>query len=605
MPDDASKPHKHTEHSASAYNRLRRLQEHSRANMPAVLAHRATSTFTLHREPLPIEANDSVLVTIYPQDPFISEPEVRTMNAHDIAPGLINSRVRVQGRPSELAVPDEDGNYMFWPGDPRFDQVNVFYFTTFTLRMYERYARRALPWAFPSPRLTVNPHAGGQANAFYSEQDRLLGFHAFEANGDRISTAHSADIIAHEAAHAVLDGLRDLYNESFGLGPSAYHESFADITSMLVALHDDSLVRRLLEWTDGDLRTNNFVTQVAEHLTQALLESDDLRLQAHNIYLRNAFNDFVQTPFDALAYDPVEPEFTLGRQPHNYSRLLTGLFYDIFSGIYEHQTATCPPHIAIYRARDAAGAMLVFSIEIGAIGEFDYTDVGRCLLAADEILYIGRYYDVIARHLDERGIITADDCRAYIAQMREIPAVQLPDTINSAMASALFLERDIIPALGLDAEVEFVPMAAYRNANDYAFLTYFLTRRIELDGEQFQQFAGAKVDLFGGLTLSFDPSGRLRHACYRPVRDEDERQIKILLADLIAHDRITEADMLNGEVVAAMRAAGFRLDASILNRPGAGQLVKYPVMYDQFSADRTDIVTYLKQVGAQLRSSGD
>ncbi len=601
MPEDK---HPHTEHSATAYNRLQRLQEHSRTNIPAMMAHRSTSTFTLHQEPLPAEANDGVLVAIYAQNPFLGEPEVRVINANDIAPGLINSRVRVQSSTTDqTAEPDEEGNYLFWPGDPRFDQVNVFYFTTFTLRMYERYARRALPWAFPSPRLNVDPHAGNQANAFYNEQDRLLGFHAFETNGDRLSTAHSADIIAHEAAHAVLDGLRDLYNESFGLGASAFHEGFADITSMLVALHDDSLVRRLLDWTDGDLRMDNFVTQIAENLTLALLQSDDIRLQAHNIYLRNAFNDLKYKPFDELVYNPPQPEFTLGRQPHNYSRLLTGAFYDIFAGIYEKLRHHSPPHIAIYRARDICGALLIFTIEIGPVGELDYTDIARCALTADDILYKGRFQSVVMSAFVDRGILPQQDAEKHIHALRNLPDIMLPPTINSALASALFLEKSVLPALKLDPQAELIPMAAYRNGNGYAFFTYFATERITLDGPAFGRFEGAHVDLFGGMTLAFDPSGRLRSVCHRPIRADDQHQVKVLLSDLIAHNLVTEGYVMTQGVLTNTMPEAFRADGGILNRPDAGQLIKYPVMHDEYPISDMDITTYLEGVKVRLNTS--
>src|SRR5690606_1079818 len=137
-----------------------------------------------------------------------------------------------------IALTDSEGHYMYWVGTAEFDQVNAFYYTTFTLRMYERYADRQIPWSFPSARLKIDPHVGDLANAFYNEQEQLLGFHTFiNKNGEKHSTAQSADIVTHEAAHAILDGLRDLYNESFGLGARSFHESFGDISAILVALH--------------------------------------------------------------------------------------------------------------------------------------------------------------------------------------------------------------------------------------------------------------------------------------------------------------------------------------------------------------------------------
>ena len=177
------------------------------------------STFTLQPEPAPDVASSTVFVTVYPQNPFVGEPEIRRMLAKEIQPGLTNSRVQVQDSAGVVAEPDNAGHYLYWPGTPEFDQVSAFYYTTFTLRMFERYAHRMIPWSFPTPRITIDPHVGDAANAFYNEQERLLGFHTFDDSaGQKHSTAQSADIVAHEAAHAVLDGLRDLSNESFGWG---------------------------------------------------------------------------------------------------------------------------------------------------------------------------------------------------------------------------------------------------------------------------------------------------------------------------------------------------------------------------------------------------
>lgn len=73
------------------------------------------------------------------------------------------------------------------------------------------------------PQLLVVPRAGEWANAFYERESRSLQFFYFSPSGEsrRIYTSHSQDIVAHETAHAILDGialgrnqlyLRDLLN---------------------------------------------------------------------------------------------------------------------------------------------------------------------------------------------------------------------------------------------------------------------------------------------------------------------------------------------------------------------------------------------------------
>jgi hypothetical protein len=590
-----------TDDKASIFNRLRRLQEHSLSLIPAMMMQKAMSSFTLQEEPEPEELLGQVSVVVYPQDPFVGGPEVRRMSARDLRPGLVNARVRIQDSRGETAQPDEEGNYLYWPGSREFDQINSFYYTTFTLRMYERYARRALPWSFPAPRITVDPHSSDGANAFYNEQDRLLGFHSLDMNGEVISSAQSADIISHETAHAILDGLRDLYNESFGLGPTAFHEAFGDISAMLVALHDDSLISRVLDWTGGDLRLDNFVTTVGEQLTERLRTMP--QVNTHTIYLRNALNKLSNLAFDQLTYAPADPEFVLARESHNFSRLFSGAFYDIVVGIYELLKQEVNPRIAIHRARDMMGYLLVAAIELGPVGEFDFSDMARACLAAENMLHDGKYASILMDVFNQRGILGRAEAEAWRSTLKALPDLRLPESINSSLSSGTFLEEKVIAALGLSRDAELIPLSAYRNASGTAYLTYFSHKRISLEGSQFLQFNGSHIDVFGGLTLTFDAENRLRSAFYRPVSDEDVRQIRILTADLIQFGLIVSS---TGTVAPPTPLHLYHAHPKGLwlpNTPlldsqptttGQAKLVKFPVIFDTIPRHLSDFWTYLK-----------
>lgn len=125
MPED--KQSFHGKSNLNAYHVLRKLQQNARSNMPAIIAGRAMNSFSLQPEPEPYDAMDTVFVVIYPQNPFVGEPEVRRMHPKDIQPGLINARVQIQDSRGVLALPEEDGNYMYPVGTPEFDQMNAFY----------------------------------------------------------------------------------------------------------------------------------------------------------------------------------------------------------------------------------------------------------------------------------------------------------------------------------------------------------------------------------------------------------------------------------------------------------------------------------------------
>lgn len=588
---------------------LQKLHEHNRANIPALAAERAQGAFTLQEESAPDEATHDVSVLVYPQNPFVSEPEIRRMNRQDIRPGLLNSRVRIQSN-APPAQPDADGNYLYWPGTPEFDQVSVFYYTTFTLRMWERYAKRAIPWAFPRPRLNIDPHVGDLANAFYNEQERLLGFHRYlTTEGDWRSTAQSADIVSHETAHAVLDGLRDLYNESFSLGPRAFHESFGDITAVLVALHDDSLVHRLLEWTSGDLRTSTFLTEIAEHLTQMLQQGGNY-FEEHTIYLRNAFNELRYEPFEVLPYWPSDPATMLGRQEHNYSRLFTGALYDLLVGVYEHFKETMQPYVALIRARDTLGNLLVNAIELGPVGEFDYSDMAQALLTADAIRCDGQFMQTIKAVFANRGILTESAADTHLAQLTHLPDIQLPASINNAMSAGIFLQETILPALAnyqatasnqtaVDAMAsepvaEFIPMNTYRNGDGYVYMSFFTVETTQLVGDQYRDYSGSEIDLYGGLTLMFGPDDRLCSLVYRPVLESDRQQVRSAIADLIAYDKISDY-LLPSDAAPDSPPRGLAVAADQrLQDASRMKIVKYPVIFDNMPKNITGLVEYVR-----------
>ncbi len=569
---------------------LQRLNHNSRANLPSLMAQRGMSSFTLHEEPLPEQAVCNVGLLVYPQNPMIDEPEVRYLHSDDAQEGLINSRVRIEDSTGLTVKPDEDGNYFHWSDKPEFALVNAFYYTTFTLRMFERYTRRAISWAFPSARLTIDPHVGNLSNAFYNEQARMIGFHTYTTvEGKVVSTAENADIVSHETAHAVLDGMRDFWNESFGLGCRGFHESFGDIAAVLVALHDDTLIRRLLSWTNNDLRVSNFVSQVAEHLVEAL-QKGEVSTPEHTIYLRNALNAFTYQPFDVLEYLPTDPEMTLSRQEHNYSRLFTGACYDALVGMYEAYGKEHSPYMAVIKARDTLGYLVMMAIELAPVGEMDFADMAKAFLSADSIGYEGEFEEMLIHVFAKRDILSEADARKHLKALKNLPDIRLPKTLTNALSSALFLEQTVFPALSLKIDEELLPMGTYRNADGYAFMTYFSVRSLELNDTVYRNFEGASIDIFGGLTLAFDEKDRLRSVVYRPVTEEDIRQIRIIVAELIRYERISTILHPNDEAPSPTPKG---LYIQSLPQVIQAKIVKYPTVFDTIPSGMSSFLDHL------------
>lgn len=151
------------------HERLRRMQRGQAAPPEAPLP------ITMLKGTAPIAAQQTVSLLVYPQDPLYSGPEIRTLPANEVERGLHNERVRIVDDVA-IASPDQHGSYLYWPGTREFDQVNAFYYVTFTLRMLERYAGRMLPWSFADPRLKVRPNVGSRATLSTTSKRKRWAF---------------------------------------------------------------------------------------------------------------------------------------------------------------------------------------------------------------------------------------------------------------------------------------------------------------------------------------------------------------------------------------------------------------------------------------------
>lgn len=119
-------------------------------------------------------------------------------------------------------------------GNPQFHCQNVYAIVMRTLARFEYALGRRVAWGFNGHQLHIVPHAFVDANAFYSKDDRALVFGYFMGNSGRnVFTCLSHDIVAHEATHAILDGLRMGFMTQSGPDQAGFHEGFADVVALL------------------------------------------------------------------------------------------------------------------------------------------------------------------------------------------------------------------------------------------------------------------------------------------------------------------------------------------------------------------------------------
>ncbi len=141
--------------------------------------------------------------------------------------------------------------------DPNFHAQNVYAIAMRTLGTFERALGRRVSWSSGGHQLHIAPHAFAQANAFYSEPDRALMFGYFHRDdGSPVFTCLSHDIVAHEATHALLDGLRPRYIQASGPDQAAFHEGFADIVALLSIFSMKPVVAAAIG-EDGKIRSGS------------------------------------------------------------------------------------------------------------------------------------------------------------------------------------------------------------------------------------------------------------------------------------------------------------------------------------------------------------
>jgi hypothetical protein len=171
--------------------------------------------------------------------------------------------------------------------------------------------------------LNVDPLAGVQANAFYDRQN-LKFFYFNNKQNQKIFTCLSADIVTHELGHALLDGMRPEFFNMASAEIWAFHESFGDIMAILSMLAQPLVVKDMLAKTGGDLRKPNIVEGLAEQFGIGLGLGGALRKGLNNFLYTDPKNLPKNAPNDQLA-----------SEPHSFSRVMTGAFYQCFVKAYE------------------------------------------------------------------------------------------------------------------------------------------------------------------------------------------------------------------------------------------------------------------------------
>jgi hypothetical protein len=237
-------------------------------------------------------------------------------------------------------------------GSPQFHQQMVYAVAMKTIANFEEALGRTLHWS-PRlkmergtrryyeeeyvPRLRIYPHALREANAYYSPVKKAILFGYFNAHnadaregmpGGIVFTCLSHDVIAHEMAHAILDGIHRRMLEPTNEDTLAFHEAFADLVAIFQHFTLPGVLEQQIARTRGDLARDNLLGKLAVEFGHATGRGNALRdvlgeEDENGIWQRHKL-------------DPTLIQRT--GEPHARGAILVAAIFDAFLAIYQART---------------------------------------------------------------------------------------------------------------------------------------------------------------------------------------------------------------------------------------------------------------------------
>jgi len=240
-------------------------------------------------------------------------------------------------------------------------------------------------WAEDLNPLTLAHDHGQGLNASYDRT--ALSFFRWTTGSKTTASGASTDAVAHEVGHALLDAIRpDLWGSAY-TEVAAFHEAFGDCLALLVGWCDAPTRKALLRNGSG-LRKPNFLESLAEDVAAGIRREHGA---GHpNSLPRRALNT-LQWEFPVNLPAMGSPS-ELTSEPHSFSRVFTGCFYDTVCNIFD---AGSRDTAGLRRAALTAGAVLIAAAKTAPEGMRFFQAVGRAMILADAELNGGANHQAI------------------------------------------------------------------------------------------------------------------------------------------------------------------------------------------------------------------
>ncbi|MET0214586.1 MAG: serine protease, partial [Vicinamibacterales bacterium] len=419
----------------------------------------------------------------------------------------------------------------------QFHQVSVWALLQCALAFYEDPSAlgRSILWAFEGNRLIVVPHAGFGENAFYDRDSKSLQFYYFDSNGETIYTCLSSDIVHHEFGHAVLDGVRPLFNESTDTQTGAFHEFMGDLSAILLTLKNRTLRRQLALKARGKFTKATTLSSVAEQFGQAV----DGRP-----YLRTARNKATMG--------------SVSNEVHDLSEVMTGAMFDVLIELGKRYDESVEdgggvgaaandaddragrekkkrksPVQVFFNAADRMQRMAIQPLDLLPPVEVNFRDYALAVCRSQRLadpLDPRDYYGMLIKVFLKRKIFTAEDEKelkrpTYLTDRLDLAVRPHMDSLSRSRAAAhRFLDDNreylLIPA-SRDFFVADLYEARKRGRQNLMMarqivVQYAWREEVELSGAQFGKYDGKTTTMLCGGTLVFDDNGTVLSWMMKP-----------------------------------------------------------------------------------------
>src|SRR5215472_1090310 len=237
--------------------------------------------------------------------------------------------------------------------------------------------------------LPVDLDFGIDLNAFY-DRESLKFFHG-SAAGRTVFSGESPDVVCHELGHAVLDSFKPQLFDAASIEVAAFHESFGDMSAILSALQLSSLREGVLAETGNVLRRASRLSRLAEQLGWAIRQSVPSAVEAD--CLRNAVNTFFYRDPDTLP--TTAPATSLSSEPHAFSRVFTGAFFEGLAGMLAMKDTR--NEAALLEVSQDIGAILVEGIRAASVVPTFFSQVAATMLGVAASQFSALGYEVPLR----------------------------------------------------------------------------------------------------------------------------------------------------------------------------------------------------------------